>query len=205
MKNSSYALTVDGDWLARWQDEWALSPDEDLATAVAWSRAAISEARHRQLSTNNARLAWTAAVEGVWWALALDEVLMEAIGDRYKAARAENEYGRVVAAMRWLRNVHAHRLAVTGRGGAKKDFLPTSSGQTFFYISPSNRWMSADEIDPEGKMRSKNQRQPYDAHVAGLPLDMSLEIALKWFSQIVSASGISGPNDAVDPTVLGAP
>ncbi|MFU8947893.1 hypothetical protein ACLRGF_14305 [Mycetocola zhadangensis] len=198
-------LTVDSDWEAHWSDQWNATATPDEVISLGWSRAALIDARHRQLATDDGRLAWTAAVEAAWWAISLDESLSNVIGSkRYREARSRNRFGRVVEGMLWLRNVHAHRLVVTGYGGTKRDFFTPEDKGAMFVISPSNRWLTADEIDPDHKMRREDLRGLYDQHVAGLPLDMSLEIAHKWISQVMFASEIPAPAVLNDPTVLGS-
>lgn len=75
-------------------------PEHDQLRAMHWSKRALGEAwGHCGNSTGDAFRSWTAAVEGVWWALALDEVLTTrmapAPGNAYKAARGLDPHGKL--------------------------------------------------------------------------------------------------------------
>jgi hypothetical protein len=176
-------------------------PDENNLRSLAWSKRALSGAWGRSAnSTRDAFLAWTAAVEGVWWVLALDEHLDAHIGMPYREARDQDPYGKVVAGMRWLRNRHAHEIMVTGRGGAKKSFFGTPGSIVF--ISPSNRWKLSADINPRRDRSKPELRELYDVTVAGLALEQSLEQATIWFDRVFSACGFPDLHPPTDPTIL---
>jgi len=112
--------------------------------------------------------------------------------------------GETVVGLRWLRHQHAHRIVVTGHGGAKRDFFgPTGFGPPF-YISQSNRWMQHSDIPTDGRRPDRVTEGAYDARIAGYPLDAPIAEALKWFDTVFTAGGIDPYLDAdqEDPTVL---
>jgi len=123
---------------------------------------------------------------------------------RYLAARAAQLDGETVVGLRWLRHQHAHRIVVTGRGGAKRNFFGPSGFGPPFYISPSNRWMQRSDIPTDGRKPDRVAEGSYDARVAGYPLDDPITEALKWFDTILTAGGIDPLQDIdeEDPTVL---
>jgi hypothetical protein len=189
--------------------EWAglkavpVLPNEDQLRALRWSRRALSEAWGRCAnSTMDAFGTWTAAVEGVWWVLALDEELAAQIGQPYTDARSDDPCGKIVAGMRWLRNRHAHEIFVTGQGGPKRDFLGKPGDGYMFFISPSNCWMTSAEINPARDESRPHIRQRYDDYVAGLPLEHSLYQAAIWFDRVFSACGFPELQPPQDKAVL---
>lgn len=124
-------------------------PSPEVLRAMHWSPRAISTAWERCAGNQgDAHVTWTAAVEGVWWALALDEELREQMPVIYPEARSKDPYGQTVSGFRWLRNRHAHEIVVTGQGGPKKSFYGKSGDGYMFYISPSNRWKRRTDIAP---------------------------------------------------------
>lgn len=190
----------------RWTGRWAngatpRQPDFDRLRGIGWARRALVAARSRCLQrADDGFETWTAAVEGVWWALALDDVLLATVGPAYRLAREVDPDGRVLQGLRWLRHRHAHEIVVTGAGGPKRDFF--DGGPTgLFYISPSNRWMPSDSI-PAALDKSANLRPLYDETVAGRPLDWPLQQCIAWFDRVLDASGFVPPADDVDRTVL---
>lgn len=148
-------------------------PDEDKARAILWARSALAAASARcGNNSGDAFITWTAAVEGVWWALALDESLALLIGPKvYEELRDNDQHGRVVSGFKWVRNRHARELFVTGAGGPKQSFYSQPSSKRVLYISPSNRWKRADDIRADHDRDKKGlAKLAYDEHVAGLPL-----------------------------------
>lgn len=192
---------------AVWPDDLARPelPNDDKLRALRWARSALSEARSRCSRNNSdAFIAWTAAVEGVWWALALDESLALLIGKKdYAELRDSDRHGRVVAGFRWIRNRHAHELYVTGAGGPKRPFYSQPGDNYVFYISPVNRWKKAEEIraDHDGD-KTGDRKRAYDDHVAGMSLDMSLEWSMIWFNRVFDAWGVPESVPVDDPTIL---
>ncbi|WP_151724019.1 hypothetical protein [Arthrobacter luteolus] len=178
-------------------------PDPDQLQAMHWSKSAlaacISRAGHRDAFDS-----WTGAVEGVWWAIALDDALKKHLNRIYTEARDADPDGCIVNGMSWLRNRHAHEILVTAAGGAKRDFLVPPGGDGVIYISPSNRWMEAAEIIGTRYDQQPDKRPAYEAFVEGLPLDMSLVKALAWFNTVFEASKFPDPIVPEDPTVLGS-
>jgi hypothetical protein len=178
-------------------------PGPDVLRALHWSRHALGEAYGRCASNqNDAQKTWTAAVEGVWWALALDEELKEQMPVIYPEARAQDPYGQTVSGFRWLRNRHAHEILVTGQGGPKKEFFAKPGDDYMFYISPSNRWKRRDDIAPRREKIDETAQERYDSYVAGWPLDMTLSRACTWFDRVFSACDYPPVDEMVDKTVL---
>lgn len=176
-------------------------PTEEQLRAWTWARRAVGEAAARcGNNSSDAFKTWTAAVEGVWWVLALDEELKEHFGHPYSEAKALDPYGQIVRGMKWLRNRHAHEIMVTGSGGAKKPFYGTPGG--VIYISPSNRWKTSEVINAQRDEGFEHHRKRYDQSVAGVPLDMSLSQATIWFDRVFSASGFPDLTPPDDPTIL---
>lgn len=179
-------------------------PDADQLQALHWSKSAlaacISRAGHRDAFDS-----WSGAVEGVWWALALDDALDKHLNRIYTEARDADPDGCVVKGMCWLRNRHAHDILVTAAGGAKKDFLVPPGGDGVFSVSPSNRWMGAEDIIGTRHDQQPGKRHAYDEYVAGLPLNMSLERALAWFNTLFEASKFPPLLVPEDSTVLERP
>lgn len=176
-------------------------PEPGKMQALHWCKSALAASIHRS-GKDDAFKSWTGAVEGAWWALALDDALEQHFHRIYKEARDASENGLVVKGMRWLRNRHAHDILLTASGGPKKPFFNPPGGG-MFYISPSNRWMKSDEIIGERTDRSAALRSEYDEYVAGLPLNMSLEMALTWFDTVFEASNFPERPIPEDPTILG--
>ena len=188
-----------------WDDGWQMTPDASTLRGVLWCRRGLTGAQHRALNAGSIAFDhWAAAVEAVWWAVALDDVLHSLHDQRYLAARAAQADGETVVGLRWLRHQHAHRIVVTGRGGAKRNFFGPSGFGPPFYISPSNRWMQRSDIPTDGRKPDRVAEGSYDARVAGYPLDDPITEALKWFDTILTAGGIDPLQDIdeEDPTVL---
>lgn len=177
-------------------------PDADQLQAMHWSKSALAACISRS-ARDDAFESWTGAVEGVWWALALDEALEGHFYRIYQEARAADPGGRMVQGMRWLRNRHAHDILVTAAGGAKRPFLSSAGEEGFIYISPSNRWMPSKDIIGQRRDEQPGARPDYDEHVAGWSLHTSLELALKWFDNVFEASQFPHRSIPNDPTVLG--
>ena len=181
-------------------------PPSDVLRAMHWSRHALSEAWGRCAnSQTDAHATWTAAVEGVWWALALDEELNAQMPVIYPEARAQDPYGQTVSGLRWLRNRHAHEILVTGQGGAKKDFLGKPGDDYVLYVSPSNRWKKRYEVSPrreEATKAAKTSQERYDNYVADWPLEMTLSRAGVWFDRVFSACAYPPLDPPEDATIL---
>lgn len=192
---------------ATWPDglERPPLPDDDKVRAIRWARSALATAGARcGNNVGDAFITWTAAVEGVWWALALDESLALLIGpETYQELRDNDQHGRVVSGFRWIRNRHAHELFVTGAGGPKRNFYAQPGDNYVFYISPSNRWKKAENIRADhDRDKTGLAKLAYDENVAGLPLEMSLEWSMIWFNRFFSAWGVPDFVPVDDPTVL---
>lgn len=177
-------------------------PDPAQLQAMHWSKSALAASIHRA-AQDDAFESWTGAVEGAWWALALDDALENHLNRIYKEARDADPNGLIVRGMRWLRNRHAHDILLTASGGAKKPFLVPPGGIGMFYISPSNRWLKSDDIIGNRPDRSASLKPDYDEHVAGLPLYMSLQMALSWFDTVFTASKFPPAPTPDDSTILG--
>lgn len=196
-----YPESRTGSWVRFKKHRHPPMPSEEQMRAWTWSKRAIGEAWARCGNNHDdAFKTWTAAVEGVWWILALDEELYEHLGQPYAAAKRSDPYGRVVRGMKWLRNRHAHEIMITGQGGAKKPFFGTPGG--IVHISPANRWKKSEAINAQRDKSYEHFRNRYDEDVAGLPLDMSLYHAGIWFDRVFSACGFPDPQHATDPTIL---
>lgn len=178
-------------------------PDPDVLRAMRWSHRAVCEAWARCAGNQgDAHKTWTAAVEGVWWALALDEELTEQMKVIYPEARAQDPYGQTVSGFRWLRNRHAHEILVTGQGGPKKDFYGKPGDGYMFYISPSNRWKRRVDISPRRELIDERAQERYDNYVAGRSLEDTLSRAIIWFDRVFSACNYPSLDDLADKTVL---
>lgn len=222
--SSNWLNGKDQPLLARWQDgvmkvsitvpypesrqgEWSRFkkrppvPSEEQIRAWTWSKRAVGEAWGRcGNNSGDSFKTWTAAVEGVWWVLALDEELFAHLGHPYAEARSTDPCGQIVRGMKWLRNRHAHEIMITGHGGVKKPFFGTPGSIVF--ISPSNRWKTSTAINPQRDETPEEYRERYDEHLAGLPLDHSLYQATIWFDRVFSACGFPDLQSPQDPTVL---
>lgn len=177
------------------------APSGEQLQAWTWSKRAIGAAWGRcGNNEGDAFRTWTAAVEGVWWVLALDEELFAHLGQPYADAKSKDPCGKVVRGMKWLRNRHAHEIMVTGHGGAKKPFFGTPDSIVF--ISPSNRWKPSEEINAQRDEGFESHRKRYDASVAGLPLEHSLYQTTIWFDRVFSACGFPDLQPPMDPTIL---
>lgn len=184
-----------------WSDGWHLGSDAATLRGVVWCRGGVRAALSRVSSAKDIAFDhWAAAVEAVWWAVALDDVLFSLHGGRYPIARSAHPDGQIVVGLRWLRHQHAHQIVVTGQGGAKRDFF----GGPPFYISPSNRWKQRSEIRTDNRRPNKNAEAAYDAHVAGRTLEEPIISSLRWFDLILTAAGVDPLHDVHedDPTVL---
>lgn len=190
---------------AEWIDGFSVEPPgSERLRAVHWARQAATAASARAQSTSSDAFAtWTAAVEGVWWVAALDDILDQLVGaTRYRSAREADDFGRVVLGLRWLRHLHIHELAVSGAGGPKRPFFPPPGAGYIFYISPSNRWLRSDELIPREGERNPALRAAYDAAVAGLPLSMAIDQATVWHDRVMSACGLPPYVEPDDATIL---
>ncbi len=57
-------------------------PDADQHRALLWARQAVkNSARRTQAAIADAGTCWQAAVEGVWWVSALDDLLTHLVGE----------------------------------------------------------------------------------------------------------------------------
>lgn len=187
-----------------WDDGWQPSASAEIVRGALWCRRGMRAAHARCLQAgSNAFDEWTAAVEGVWWAVALDDVLYKLHDQRYVTERALHRDGETVVGLRWLRHHHAHQIVVTGQGGPKRDFIPTNGGPPF-YISPSNRWLKRSAMSTEWRKTDATTEAAYDARVASHPLADPLGESAKWFDDVFSAAGIDPHQDIAgdDPTVL---
>jgi len=187
-----------------WSDGWHLDSDAAILRGVVWCRGGLHAAMSRVWSAKDAAFDhWAAAVEDVWWAVALDDVLCSLHDGRYLIARSTHLDGEIVLGLRWLRHPHAHQIAVTGQGGPKRAFFGVSGGP-LFYISPSNRWKQRSEFRTDNRRPDKNAEAAYDAHIAGRTLDEPVISSLRWFDLILTAAGVDPLQDVHenDPTVL---
>jgi hypothetical protein len=201
-----YAESRIGEWQGVRKKFMPCMPEHDVLRAMYWSRRALGEAWGRCAGNQaDAHATWTAAVEGVWWALALDEELCARMPVIYPEARSQDPYGQTVSGLRWLRNRHAHEILVTGHGGPKKDFYGKPGDGYTFYISPSNRWKKRDDVSPrreEVTKAAETAQGRYDDYVAGWPLDMTLSRACIWFDRVFSACNYPPLDESGDKTVL---
>lgn len=131
----------------RWEDGWRLSADDESLRGVRWCYRAMRAACSRCIGARKIAFdQWTAAVEAVWWAVALDDVLYGLHDDRYKVERSNTADGRTVLGLRWLRHQHTHEMVVTGHGGPKRSFIDPERGGPPFFISPDNRWRARTDM-----------------------------------------------------------
>jgi len=135
--------------VAQWDPPLAV-PKADPAKlrAMWWGVRAIGEARSRYHSCrDDAFASWIAAVEGVWWAMSLDDELDAVLGTTvYRGARDADEYGRTVAGMRWVRNRLLHEIVIAGAGGPKRPFFVPPGERGVFSLSPANRWLPSSDV-----------------------------------------------------------
>ncbi|GAA3681992.1 hypothetical protein GCM10023081_20110 [Arthrobacter ginkgonis] len=188
---------------AKWQDYSPPTFHPEVQGGVHAAREALRNAWSRSSRDRmDARACWAAAVEGVWWTMALDDVFETQLGAVYNSARDADRYGQVVGAFRWIRHRHAHEMVSTATAGPARNFFgPHPEPGALFYISPSIRWKRS------GEVHSEHDRQPklrplYDAHVGGRPIGSTLESAWTWFDRVISACGLEGPSTSEDPSVL---
>jgi hypothetical protein len=204
MSSSPQLLRADHRNCASWDDGWRLVLDSETRRGVLWSRRGLICAHDRAARAGTIAFDhWSAAVEAVWWAVALDDVLDFLLDGRYRPARAAARDGTTVVGLRWLRHQHAHRIVVTGRGGPKRDFIGPAGGPPF-YISPTNRWLPRSEISSSDRRRDKVSEAAYDACVAGHPLELPIAESIKWLDSVLRASGVALDDelDGGDPTIL---
>ena len=207
-------LLVDGDEelsrAASWHGDFVprLPSSEQLRIAI-WARRGLA-ACARDAGAADAAAAWIAAVQGTWWVAALSDLYRKDLvgNETYRAVIGQDLAGQVVWGMRWLRHLHIHNLRISGQGGAKRNFFGGGDVSEAglgppFYISPSNRWLPADQLLAlEDDRGPKEERQRYEQHVAGRPLRATLESAGRWFDRLASACGHPSTLTAIDPTVL---
>lgn len=187
-----------------WNDGWKPQVDTATVRGILWCRRAMLAAYHRCNAAQTIAFdQWTAAVEAVWWAVALDDVLHSFHDGRYLTERALHRDGQTVLGLRWLRHQHAHRIVVTGQGGPKHDFIG-GAGEGMYYISPSNRWLERSAIATDGRRRDDVAEAAYDALIARHPLANPITASLTWFDAVLTAAGIDPNQDIAgdDPTVL---
>jgi len=187
-----------------WEDGWRLTADPVTVRGVIWCRRGLADASGRAARASAIAFDhWAAAVEAVWWAVALDDVLYSLHDGRYPESRGNCPDGQAVVGLRWLRHQHAHRIVVTGEGGPKRDFFGETGGPPFF-ISPSNTWLRRSAIPTAGRQRDQAAEIAYDSHVAGRALEGPVAQALAWFDVVLVAGGLD-PTQTMsgsDPTVL---
>lgn len=190
---------------ARWVDGYYVpTPDLMRLRTLHWARQAVALAGARSEATRSDAFAtWTAAVEAVWWVAALDDLLDKIVGPAvYRPVRNSDDCGRVVHGLRWLRHLPIHELSITGAGGPKRPFFPPPGANYVIYISPLNRWLPSHQLRSLENERNPEQRDSYDAVVAGWPLSTATERALVWHDRVVSACGFPDYVEPDDTTVL---
>jgi len=188
-----------GNWnsQASWDDGWEMDPNATTLRGLLWCRRGLVSAHARTIrAASDGFEQWSAAVEAVWWAVALDDILYSLHDRRYPAARSSHAAGATVIGLRWLRHQHAHSIVVTGRGGPKGNFFGADEGPPF-RISPSNRWTPRAEIPSTNRTPDKKSEAAYDSHVAGRPLESPITDSIEWFNTILVAAGID-PTQVID-------
>ncbi|PPF14227.1 hypothetical protein [Rathayibacter sp. AY1A7] len=191
---------------AAWSDGWVAEVSEDGALALWWSLRASSEGLDRSHQADEGFAVWTAAVESLWWLMALEDGLRELCTPaRWAQVLASSPQGDVLKGLRWLRHRHAHEVMVTASGGPTRDFFGRDrkpEEDYVFYISPSPRWKVLEDI------HAPNDRQPklrpyYAKHVGGRYVDAPIRECITWFGTVLDASGVAQPEKPEDPTVFG--
>ncbi len=120
---------------ARWAGGSPAKPlDADESRALWWSRQAPGECWAHS-NAADAFQAWTVAVEGTWWAAALNALYRDVLvgSGTYDAVIDKDAGGVVVHGLRWLRHAHIHDIHISGYGGPKVDFF---GGPGVLNISP---------------------------------------------------------------------
>lgn len=202
-------LLVDegGRWF--WSDRFVIEELNDATLqSLTWTRSAMMAAVRRifEAPDDQPFVAWTAAVEGVWWAVALDEALDELIcaaageissSGRYRRERDRLPEGEVVRGMRWLRHRHAHEVTITRTDPEFTDFYGRDRGQRGgppFHFYVPHVWKSVEQIAPSHD-RSEEDQPLYDAHFAGRDLRAPILKGRDWFDLVIQASGLSPLED----------
>ncbi|WP_146086477.1 hypothetical protein [Rathayibacter sp. AY1D1] len=189
---------------AHWSDGWRAEPNQEKAAALWWCLRASEDRVRRAARESDAFEVWTAAVEAVWWLIALDDGLRSICGGRYRAATQAFSEGKVLTGLKWLRNRHAHEVMVTANAGPVRDFFGADrrpDEDYVFYLSPTARWKNADDIHaPDDKQAW--MKPFYAQHVGGRDLDSPILECTAWLSDVLEASGLSRPAAPEDSTFL---
>lgn len=164
---------------------------QERATALIWSLKALRrltmETSEMSAVNEHAEKAFVAASQAVWWLSALDQQARDFERPGYKTRRNNDDDGRTVAGLTWMRDRLAHQVPV-GIGPDKTSFFPGPP----FHITPNGFvWMDRSRVPPpdDPKWDRRIPRTCYDAHVGQQSVARTLGIAVRWFEREQSVTG----------------
>ena len=183
--------------LDQWEIYWDLLSDAEYQRAVIGLRAALQLCltAYRE-SVPNQELASAAIGDVVNWACAPDERLDQS--DRtYAARRAADDDGRVLPALRFVRDRQRHQLAVTSTlvfMVQLSDLNPKPAiTRTRIYWRPLEG-MTEPVNGHETIHRYVTLRAAYEEQLEGREPPLAMAAALRFLSQEVDARGIEIPD-----------
>jgi hypothetical protein len=183
--------------LDQWEIYWDLLSDAEYQRAVIGLRAALQLCLTAYCdSVPNQELASAAIGDFVNWACALDERLDQS--DRtYAARRAADDDGRVLPALRFVRDRQRHQLAVTSTLVFMvqwSDLNPKPAiTRTRIYWRPLEG-ITEPVNGHETIHRYVTLRAAYEEQLEGREPPLAMAAALRFLSQEVDARGIEVPD-----------
>jgi hypothetical protein len=149
---------------------------------------------------------WTAAVDAVWWVIALEDGLIGVLGaERWRRIMRGYPEAHVLRGLRWLRHRHAHDVMVTASGGPVRDAFggDRKPGENnVLFLSATPRWKAADDVYAP-KDQGPWRKEFYEEYVAGRALTEPIYASVRWLADALVASGFDEPEQSTDPTVFG--
>jgi len=158
--------------------------DDPAALELAVQSLTLAVRRHLDARKRTDLLdAFASAAETVWWICAIDEQLNGGStrnNTDYARARNDDEMGRYIPALRWLRNRHTHQLPIT-TDEDRTPFFPPPGADYVLHVGSGFTWRATQEIrtDPDHDHGS----DAYHKLVAGMKTSIALARACDWLER----------------------
>lgn len=127
----------------------------------------------------------------MWWVCAADEQLSRGkASGTYARDRDEDEDGRVVEGLRWVRDRHSHQLPIT-TGEDDRGFFDPPPGGMFWIASDDYVWKRVERVrsSPKHEANQPGRRLAYAQHVAEQDTLAVLQRAQRWLRRWGPSSG----------------
>jgi len=183
--------------LDQWELFWDLLPDAEYQRAVIGLRAGLQRCLSAYRDTiPNQELAAAAIADFVNWACALDERL-DNTDATYAARRDADDDGRVLPALRFVRDRQRHQLAVTSSlvfliQWPEKNPKPAVT-RTRIYWRPVDG-LTEPNNGHDAIIRYVTLRAAYEDQLEGREPPLAMAAAIRFLSQEVDARGIEVPH-----------